>query len=541
MPTKYIFVTGGVMSGVGKGVAAASICKLLKSKGFETTAIKIDPYVNVDAGTMNPTEHGEVFVLDDGMECDQDMGNYERFLDTSLSSANYMTTGSVYFSVINKERAMEYQGKCVEVVPQIPLEVINRIDNAVKKENAQIVVIEIGGTVGEYENLLFLEAIKMLKLKHQNDVLTVLVSYIPALGAGGNELKTKPTQHAVRDLNSVGLHPDIILARAGVPLDKKRKEKIQFMCGLAEGDVISAPNVESIYEIPINFEKDSLTDRILEKLSLKAKSKDLKDWQALVDKIKNPDGEIKIGIVGKYFGSGDFVLTDSYISVIESIKHAAYFWQKKPVIEWLDADAYEKDPSKLDELKNCQGIVVPGGFGNRGIEGKILAIKYCRENNIPYFGLCYGMQLATVEFARNVAGLKNAHTTEIDPKTENPVIDIMPDQEKLVKENHYGGSMRLGAYPCKLIEGTKAFQAYSEENISERHRHRFEFNNKYRQILSEKGLVISGINPERDLVEIVELKEHPFFVGVQFHPEFKSRPLNPHPLFREFIKAAIGK
>jgi len=541
MPTKYIFVTGGVMSGVGKGVAAASICKLLKSKGFETTAIKIDPYVNVDAGTMNPTEHGEVFVLDDGMECDQDMGNYERFLDTSLSSANYMTTGSVYLSVINKERAMEYQGKCVEVVPQIPLEVINRIDNAVKKENAQIVVIEIGGTVGEYENLLFLEAIKMLKLKHQNDVLTVLVSYIPALGAGGNELKTKPTQHAVRDLNSVGLQPDIILARAGVPLDKKRKEKIQFMCGLAEGDVISAPNVESIYEIPINFEKDNFTDRILEKLSLKAKGKDLKDWEALVDKIKNPDGEVKIGIVGKYFGSGDFVLTDSYISVIESIKHAAYFWQKKPVIEWLDADAYEKDPSKLEELKNCRGVVVPGGFGNRGIEGKILAIKYCRENNIPYFGLCYGMQLATVEFARNVAGLADAHTTEINPKTENPVIDIMPDQEKLMQENRYGGSMRLGAYPCKLIEGTKAFKAYEKENISERHRHRFEFNNKYRQILSEKGLVISGINPERDLVEIVELKGHPFFVGVQFHPEFKSRPLYPHPLFKEFIKAAIGK
>jgi CTP synthase len=452
-----------------------------------------------------------------------------------------MTTGSVYLSVINKERAMEYQGKCVEVVPQIPLEVINRIDNAVKKENAQIVVIEIGGTVGEYENLLFLEAIKMLKLKHQNDVLTVLVSYIPALGAGGNELKTKPTQHAVRDLNSVGLQPDIILARAGVPLDKKRKEKIQFMCGLAEGDVISAPNVESIYEIPINFEKDNFTDRILEKLSLKAKGKDLKDWEALVDKIKNPDGEVKFGIVGKYFGSGDFVLTDSYISVIESIKHAAYFWQKKPVIEWLDADAYEKDPSKLEELKNCQGVVVPGGFGNRGIEGKILAIKYCRENNIPYFGLCYGMQLATVEFARNVAGLADAHTTEINPKTENPVIDIMPDQEKLMQENRYGGSMRLGAYPCKLIEGTKAFKAYEKENISERHRHRFEFNNKYRQILSEKGLVISGINPERDLVEIVELKEHPFFVGVQFHPEFKSRPLNPHPLFKEFIKAAIGK
>lgn len=541
METKYIFVTGGVMSGVGKGVAAASIAKILQSRGFNVTAIKIDPYVNVDAGTMNPTEHGEVFVLDDGMECDQDMGNYERFLETSLSSANYMTTGSVYLSVINKERTMGYGGKCVEVVPQIPLEVISRINNAAKNTNSEIVITEIGGTVGEYENLLFLEAIKMLKLKQPKDVLTVLVSYIPALGAGGNELKTKPTQHAVRDLNNVGLHPDIILGRANVPLDKKRKEKIQFMCGLQEGDVISAPNVEHIYEVAINFEKDNISDRILQKLSLEPKKKDMQDWRDFVENIKNPEGQVRIGIVGKYFGSGDFILTDSYISVIESVKHAAFFYKKKPVIEWLDADEYEKDASRLEELKNCDGVVVPGGFGNRGIEGKILAIKYCRENKIPYFGLCYGMQLATIEFARNVADIKNAHTTEIDPKTENPVIDIMPDQERLMKENRYGGSMRLGAYPCRLVEGTKAFESYGQKNISERHRHRFEFNNKYRQILSEKGLVISGINPERDLVEIVELKEHPFFVGVQFHPEFKSRPLKPHPLFREFVKAAILK
>jgi CTP synthase len=539
MPTKYIFVTGGVMSGVGKGVAAASIAKILQSRGFNVTAIKIDPYVNVDAGTMNPIEHGEVFVLDDGMECDQDMGNYERFLDTSLSSANYMTTGSVYLSVINKERSMGYGGKCVEVVPRIPLEVIDRIDSAVEKENAEIVIIEIGGTVGEYENLLFLEAIKILKLKSPKDVITILVSYLPALGAGGNELKTKPTQHAVRNLNAVGIQPDIILGRSSVPLDERRKEKIQFSCGVLKEDVISAPNVDSIYECPVNFEKDNISERILEKLSLKPKSKDLTKWIEFVHNIQNTQGEVKIGIIGKYFGSGDFILTDSYISVIESVKHAAYFWNKKPIIEWLDSDVYEKDVKKLEEIKEYDGIIVPGGFGNRGIEGKILAIEYCRVNKIPYFGLCYGMQLATIEFARNVVGLKDANTTEIDPKTTNPVIDIMEEQKTLMKENRYGGSMRLGAYDCKLINGTKAFLAYGKENISERHRHRFEFNNKYKEALQEKGLVIAGINAERDLVEIVELKDHPFFMGTQFHPEFKSRPINPHPLFREFVKAAI--
>ena len=546
MATKYIFVTGGVMSGVGKGVAAASIAKILQSRGFSVTAIKIDPYVNVDAGTMSPTEHGEVFVLDDGMECDQDMGNYERFLDTSLSSANYMTTGSVYFSVINKERAMGYGGKCVEVVPQIPLEVINRINNAAKKEKADIVVIEIGGTVGEYENLLFLEAVKMLKLKHLKDVITILVSYVPELGAGGTELKTKPTQHAVRNLNSVGLQPDIILARASVPLDSKRKEKIQFMCGLEEGDVISAPTVESIYEIPINFEKDNISDRLLKKLSLRARGNDMKEWTAFANNIKSPQGEVKIGIVGKYFGSGDFILTDSYLSVIESVKHAAFFWRKKPVIEWLDANEYEKDASKLEELKKYDGIVIPGGFGNRGTEGKIKAIEYCRKNKIPFFGLCLGLQLATIEFARNVAGIKNATSREFDKNAKDAVIDVMDEQKELLKSKNYGGTMRLGAYECEVQEGTISHRAYKDwvtdgkgkYVISERHRHRYEVNNDYRDKLVEKGLVVAGINPKKNLVEIIELKDHPFFVGVQFHPEFKSRPLKPHPLFKEFIKAA---
>lgn len=545
---KYIFVVGGVMSGVGKGVAAASIAKILQSRGFGVTAIKIDPYVNVDAGTMNPTEHGEVFVLDDGMECDQDMGNYERFLDTSLSSTNYMTTGSVYLSVINKERGMEYGGKCVEVVPQIPIEVISRIEKAGKKAKADIVITEIGGTVGEYENLLFLEAIKMLKLKSPKDVLTVLVSYIPALGAGGNELKTKPTQHAVRNLNSVGLQPDIILGRAHVPLDQKRKEKIQFMCGLEEGDVISAPNIESIYEVPVNFEKDNISDRILKKLSLKAKNKDLQEWRDFVETIKNPEGEIKIGIVGKYFGSGDFVLTDSYISVLESVKHAAFSCKRKPVIEWLDAHAYEEDPQAIKELDNYDGIIVPGGFGNRGTEGKIKAIQYCRENKIPFLGLCLGLQLSVIEFARNVAGIKDATSREFDKKAKNAVIDVMEEQKKLLAEKHYGGTMRLGAYDCQIQPGTNSHQLYKTWApeagagayvISERHRHRYEVNDKYRDLLCDKGLVIAGINPKSNLVEIIELKNHPFFAASQFHPEFKSRPLKPHPLFKGLVQAGV--
>lgn len=545
---KYIFVVGGVMSGVGKGVATASIAKILQSRGFSVTAIKIDPYVNVDAGTMSPTEHGEVFVLDDGMECDQDMGNYERFLDTSLSSCNYMTTGSVYLSVINKERSMGYGGKQVEVVPRIPLEVIERINNAAKKEKAKIVVTEIGGTVGEYENLLFLEAIKMLKLKNPKDVITILVSFIPALGAGGTELKTKPTQHAVRNLNSVGIQPDIILGRADAPLDQRRKEKIQFMCGLKAGDVISAPNVESIYEVPINFEKDNISDRILKKLYLKPKAKNLKNWQNLADNIKNPKGEVKIGIVGKYFGSGDFLLTDSYISVLESVKHAAYFWKLKPIIVWINSDIYEKNSEKLKELKNFNGIIVPGGFGNRGTEGKIKAIGYCRENKIPFLGLCLGLQLSVIEFARNAAGIKEATSIEFNKKAKNAVINLMEKQKKLLKMRHYGGTMRLGAYDCEIQPNTishRAYQDWPESNknkyiVSERHRHRYEVNNEYRKTLEEKGLVIAGINPKANLVEIIEIKNHPFFVATQFHPEFKSRPLRPHPLFKEFVKKAIG-
>jgi len=531
------------MSGVGKGVATASIAKILQSRGLETTAIKIDPYVNVDAGTMSPTEHGEVFVLDDGTECDQDMGNYERFLDRDLTKTNYMTTGSVYLSVIQKERNLEYEGKQVEVVPHIPLEVITRIERAAAKAKADIVITEIGGTVGEYQNILFLEAVRMLKIRKPTDTILILVSFVPALGAGGTELKTKPTQYAVRTLNSAGLQPDIVLARAGASLDQRRKARISLNCNLQIRDIISAPNVESIYEVPTNFEKDKLGDRILEKLSLKHRDHDLRDWKRLVSIVRTAKKTVKIGIVGKYFGSGDFILTDSYISVLEAIKHAAYHWRRKPVIEWVASEEFEKYPRSVQKLSEYHGIIVPGGFGSRGVEGKIAAIRYCRERKIPYFGLCYGMQLAVIEYARTVLGLRKAHTTEIASKAPDPVIDILPEQRKNVAEKNYGATMRLGAYPAILKPGTIARAAYGKQQISERHRHRYEVNPRYIERLEKKGMVFSGQSPDRRLMEIMELPrdKHPFFLGTQFHPELKSRPLRPHPLFREFIRASLRR
>src|SRR3989338_1148016 len=532
---KYIFVTGGVMSGVGKGVATASIGKILQAKGFRITAVKIDPYVNVDAGTMNPTEHGEVFVLDDGWECDQDLGNYERFLDKNFSQANCLTTGKVYLSVINKERALSYGGKCVEVVPHIPLQIIEDINAAAKKDKAEIVLIEIGGTVGEYQNILFLEAIRFLKLKHPKDVVTILVSYLP-LRNNDNELKTKPTQYAVRTLNSTGIQPDMVLARASVPLDQKRKQKIALNCNLEVEDVISAPDVRDVYEVPLVLEKADISKRILSKFGLRARKKDLKEWSALVNKIKRLKKTVRIGIVGKYFGTGSFILSDSYLSVIESIKHAAYEMGYKPIIDWVDAGHH-------DSLNKYNGIIVPGGFGSRDIEGKISAIKYAREKKIPFLGLCYGMQLATIEFARNVVGLKGANSTEIDKKTKYPVIDVMPEQVEELQKANYGGTMRLGTYPALLGEGTIARKAYGANRALERHRHRYEVNPKYIERLEKKGFVFSGKSPDGVLMEIAELpkSEHPFFLGTQFHPELKSRPLSPHPLFREFIKAALAK
>ncbi len=529
------------MSGVGKGVAVSSIAKILQSRGFRVTAIKIDPYVNIDAGTMNPTEHGEVFVLDDGTECDQDMGNYERFLNQDLTGLNYMTAGSIFQAVINKERNLEYGGRCVEVVPHIPLEALEKIKKAGLESKAEIVIVEIGGTVGEYQNILFLEAVRILKVKKPNDVLLVLVSFLPLQNLD-SELKTKPTQYAVKTLNSTGLQPDIILARAATPLDKKRKEKIAFNCSLREEDIISAPDVESIYEVPVNFEKDNLSDRILKKLKTRPRKSNLQQWRRLIKTIKNSSQSVNIGIVGKYFSTGKFVLADSYISVIEAIKQAAYYFKRQPVIKWIDAEEFADNPAQLKQLSDYDGIIVPGGFGHRGTEGKIAAIGYCREKKIPFLGLCYGMQLAVVEFSRSVVGLKNANSTEIDAKTPYPVIDILPEQKKNLREKKYGATMRLGNYPATLKKNTFAFRAYGKSSISERHRHRYEVNPDYIEQLEKEGIVFSGSSPDGRLMEIMELPRtvHPFFVATQFHPEFKSRPLSPHPLFREFIKMAVA-
>jgi len=535
---KYVFVIGGVMSSVGKGVVTASIAKLLKSKGYQVTAVKADPYINCDAGTMNPIEHGEVFVTEDGDETDQDLGNYERFLDQNITSVNYMTTGRVYQSVIARERNLEYGGKCVEVVPHIPEEIINRIKKAAETTDSQITVVEIGGTVGEYQNILFLEAARMMKMKAPDDVTFILVSYLPIPGTVG-EMKTKTTQYASRSLNSAGIQADFIVCRSEKEIDKPRREKLAIFCAIENENAISAPDVKSIYEIHLLFEKQNFGNKVLEKLKLKSRKSNLGEWKKVIDDFSSAKQQVNVAIVGKYFGTGDFTLADSYISVIESVKIACWHQKLKPVFNWVDSEKFEKNPSRINELNNYDGIIVPGGFGSRGIEGIIMAIKYARENNVPYLGLCYGMQLATIEFARNVAGLSKANTEEIDPATPYPVIHIMKDQKSKVKNKDFGGSMRLGAYDCKLKKGTRAHTAYGKTMISERHRHRYEFNNKYRLKLEKLGLVISGVNPKQDLVEIIEIKSHPFFVGTQFHPEFKSRFQRPHPLFYNFIKAVV--
>ncbi len=535
---KFIFVVGGVISGVGKGITSASLGAILQAKGYSVTALKADPYINVDAGTMNPTEHGEVFVLPDGDETDQDMGNYERFLNTDLTSHNYMTTGRVYNSVISAERAMKYKGKCVQVVPHIPEEIIRRIKTAAEENNAQVAITEIGGTVGEYENILFLEAIRMLKLEQPDDVAVVLVSYLPVPSHLG-EMKTKPTQHASRALNSVGLQADMIIARSKEVMDKPRREKLAAFCGVQKDRVISAPDLDTIYEVPATLEEQGVGNLLLDTLGMKKKATDLSFWNDFVNRVKHPKKTVKIAVVGKYFGTGDYTLSDSYISVIEALKHAAAFHTVKAELDWVDSEEFEKGPKAVERLKQYDGIIVPGGFGTRGIEGIINTIRYAREKKIPYFGLCYGMQLATVEFVRNVLGKKDAHTVEVNPKTTHPVIHINPNQAKNVSENRYGGTMRLGSYDCTLSKGSISLKAYGENVISERHRHRYEFNNEYRDLIEAKGMRVAGINDATNLVEIVEIKDHPFFVGVQFHPEFLSRPMRPHPLFVEFVNAAI--
>lgn len=539
---KYLFVIGGVMSGVGKGITTASIGAILQSKGFRVSLIKADPYLNVDAGTMNPTEHGEVFVLDSGLETDQDMGNYERFLNKSLSGDDYMTSGMVYKTVIERERALGYHGKCVEAIPHVTNEIMERIKKASKESD--ITVIEIGGTIGDYQNILFIEAARILKVRNPEDVATILVSFLPVPGTLG-EMKSKPTQNALRQLNSYGVHADMIVARSTHPLDKKRKEKISDATSVPADNIISAPDIDSIYDVPLNFAKDQIGNKVLSLLRMKAKKneKGLVEWQDFVNRKKNAKKSVKIGIVGKYFDTGDFVLSDAYLSVIEAIKFSAFHLGAKPEIEWINAKKIETGELAVTSLKKYDGIIVPGGFGETGIEGKIKTIRYCRENNIPYFGLCYGMQLMVVEYARHVLGWKDANTTEINQNTTYPVIHIMPEQEKKLLDFDYGGTMRLGAYDAVLKKGSVAEMAYGKPNISERHRHRYEVNSAYRGQIEAAGLVFSGTSPDGKLCEFAELpkSKHPFFLGTQAHPELKARPLDPHPLFTAFIQVSLKK
>ncbi len=537
---KFIFVVGGVLSGVGKGVTTASLGAIFRAKGFSVTALKADPYVNVDAGTMNPTEHGEVYVTSDGDETDQDMGNYERFLEVELTSTNYMTTGRVYQQVIENERTMKYKGKCVQVVPHIPEEINRRIQHAAHINNADITIIEIGGTVGEYENILFLEAARRMKLANPEDVSFVLVSYLPVPSHIG-EMKTKPTQQASRMLNGAGIQSDIIIARSNTALDAPRKEKLAVHCGVPKDHCISAPDVSSIYTIPRVMDEQHIGNKLLKTLGLKARKTNLSRWNALEKKTQSAKKEVRIGVVGKYFGSGGFTLSDSYISVIEAIRHAAWHYGVIPKLEWVDSEEFEKNPTTIKTLKTYNGIIVPGGFGTRGIEGIIKTISYARKKHIPYLGICYGMQLATVEFARNVLKKKDAHTVEVDDSATHPIIHINPHQAKHVRENRYGGTMRLGSYDCTLEKGSLVRKLYKRALVSERHRHRYEFNNEYKEEMHKAGLRVVGVNPESDLVEIIELAKHPFFVGAQFHPEFTSKPLAPHPLFVGLVGAALKK
>jgi len=537
---RYIFVMGGVLSGLGKGIAVSSIGLLLKSRGYRVSAMKIDPYLNVDAGTMNPTEHGEVFVTADGLETDQDIGNYERFLDVSLNRHDYMTSGQVYQSVIERERALQYGGKCVEVVPHVPEEVIRRITLAARTNRSEIQIVEIGGTIGEYQNLIFLEAARMMHLRMPGRVQFMLLSYLPIPGQLG-EMKTKPTQYAVRTLNGAGIQPDFILGRAAAPLDAPRKEKLSIFCNMHPSDIISAPDVKNIYTIPLNFDKEHFAEKILTKFGLPTRKRDLKPWKALVRQSATARPPLKVGIVGKYFATGAFTLSDSYLSVIEAVKHASWSLKRPVEITWLNAESYEQSPATLKELDTFDAVIVPGGFGSRGVEGKIAAIEYVRQHKIPFLGLCYGMQLMAVEFARHVLKWKDAHTTEVDPKTKKPVFALMPEQARLLKEHHLGGSMRLGAYRCKLTPKTKTAAAYGKREVDERHRHRYEFQSQYRTAFEKSGMKIAGVESKRGLVEVLELPDHPWFIGTQFHPEFLSHPLTPHPLFVGLLRAGLKK
>ncbi len=546
--TKFIFISGGVISSVGKGVTTSSLAALLEARGYIVAPVKCDAYLNVDAGTIRPQEHGEVFVTDDGWETDQDIGNYERFMNTSLSGSNYVTNGQIFKNIIQKERNFEYEGEDVEVALHVPEEIIHRLERAAKERRADFVICEIGGTVGEYQNILFIEANRIMKYRDGQDCVHIHVGYLPTPPSIG-EMKSKPVQNSVRQLIASGIQPDFLIGRAEKPLDDRRKETLAWTCNIPKDNIISAPNVDSIYRVPIHFEQQKFTDKILAKFDLEPKKNDMRAWKKLTENITKTNSskqELQIAVVGKYFETGAYKLADVYISVVEALKHASWANRAKTKLTWISSMDVETLGAKK-VLEGFDGIVVPGGFGSRGVEGMIETIGYARTKKIPYLGLCYGMQMATIEFARRVAKLRKAHTTEVEDRTPHSVIHIMPDQEKKLLNREYGATMRLGAWDCVLARGTKTEKAYirggwikqqGSSKISERHRHRYEFNNQYRERLEEAGLVISGTTPDGKLVEIIELKDHPFFIGTQFHPEFKSRPFAPHPLFLAFIQAA---
>jgi CTP synthase len=550
---KYIFVIGGVMSGVGKGIATSSIGLILKSKGHKVSLIKADPYLNVDAGTMNPTEHGEVFVMKDGLETDQDMGNYERFLHEDIEQDNYMTSGMIYKSVIERERALGYGGKCVEAIPHVRDEIIQRFKKAAEKHDSDITLVEIGGTIGDYQNIMFMEAARTMKIDTPHDVTIIVVSYVPIPGTLG-EMKSKPTQNAIRQLNATGLHPDFVIARSEIALDKKRKEKIAVSCNIKEQNVISAPDIQSIYDVPINFEKDKIGDAILQSLYMKkAGGQELlkkdgdalwKKWLTFTKKVHAvKTKKMSIAIIGKYFDSGDFTLSDSYLSVIEALKISATHAEVELSIEWIDSKKIEKGEMQLrDVFTRNQGLIVPGGFGTSGVDGILSAIQYVREHNIPFLGICYGMQLAVIEYARTVCKLDGAHTTEIDKKAKHKIIDIMESQKENLVKYVMGGSMRLGSYTCMLKQGSICAKLYGAREVVERHRHRYEVNTMYVKQLAAEGLVFSGTSPDEKLMEMIELPKdkHVYFVATQAHPEFRARPTSPHPLFDGLVKAVLS-
>ncbi len=551
--TKFIFVSGGVISGVGKGVTTSALAALLQSRGYVVAPVKCDAYLNVDAGTIRPQEHGEVFVTDDGMETDQDLGNYERFLTTDLSKANYVTNGQLFQTIIQRERNFEYEGEDVEVATHVPEEIINRLEQAARARKADFVICEIGGTVGEYQNILFIEANRIMKYRDGRDTAHVHVAYLPTPPSIG-EMKSKPVQNSVKQLISSGIQPDFLVARAEERIDDRRKQTLAWTTNIPAENIIAAPNVDSIYRVPLNFDREGLADKLLKQFGLAPKKRDVKNWTKLVGNITSTRAQkevLEIAVVGKYFETGSYQLADVYVSVIEALKHASWSNKAKINLNWISSVRVEKEGA-AKVLAGYDGICVPGGFGSRGVDGIIETIKYARTKKVPYLGLCYGMQLASIEFARSVAKIRNAHTTEVEEAVKHAVIHIMPEQEKMLLKREYGATMRLGAWDCVIAAGTKTEKAYaragwikpgsrgkSANTISERHRHRYEFNNEYRERLESAGLIVSGTTPDGQLVEIIELKDHPFFIATQFHPEFKSRPFAPHPLFVEFVRAIV--